>query len=261
MARKLNSQNIEFESQLINQFRNSCRPAQAEFLNFIYDTIQASLTIGEDESLFLEVGAGYGISKKFLGELNILRTDIINWKNSDVIGNIDGENLPFHDSVFDGSFAIDTLHHIAHPYALVSELLRVTKPGRRVVFIEPYVSLFSFPIFKLFHSERATWRFILDLDQQLVTLDPGDGDQGIPKSMFCSAKGKEIIRQMFTEDILVDVTYISPFSFFVTGGLTKPLPTPGWVVRGLIVIEGFIPQIFLKYISSRMIIIITRLPE
>jgi demethylmenaquinone methyltransferase/2-methoxy-6-polyprenyl-1,4-benzoquinol methylase len=47
------------------------------------------------------------------------------------------ERLPFPDASFDRVLVVDALHHFCHQRAAVGDLLRVLKPGGRLVIEEP----------------------------------------------------------------------------------------------------------------------------
>jgi SAM-dependent methyltransferase len=49
----------------------------------------------------------------------------------------DAGRLPFHDSAFDAAWAKRTLMHIASPASVMGELVRVVRPGGRIVAVEP----------------------------------------------------------------------------------------------------------------------------
>jgi ubiquinone/menaquinone biosynthesis C-methylase UbiE len=48
----------------------------------------------------------------------------------------DGERLPFEDGEFDVAATMRTLHHTPHPGRLVTELVRVTKPGGMLLVVD-----------------------------------------------------------------------------------------------------------------------------
>ena len=48
----------------------------------------------------------------------------------------DGEGLPFPDNVFHGILVVDALHHFVRPRQMVPEMLRVLKPGGRLLIEE-----------------------------------------------------------------------------------------------------------------------------
>jgi ubiquinone/menaquinone biosynthesis C-methylase UbiE len=45
----------------------------------------------------------------------------------------DGERLSFSDASFDVVLSVNTLHHLARPYKVVGELVRVLAPGGKIV--------------------------------------------------------------------------------------------------------------------------------
>jgi SAM-dependent methyltransferase len=49
----------------------------------------------------------------------------------------DAHSLPFPDASFDGCWADRVFQHLADPEAALAELVRVTKPGGRVVVVDP----------------------------------------------------------------------------------------------------------------------------
>ena len=49
----------------------------------------------------------------------------------------DAESLPFAAASFDGCWADRTIQHLAHPDRALAEMVRVTKPGGRVVVVDP----------------------------------------------------------------------------------------------------------------------------
>lgn len=53
----------------------------------------------------------------------------------------DVTRLPFPDAAFDRVVVVDALHHFADPQAAIGELLRVLRPGGRLVIEEPDIRL------------------------------------------------------------------------------------------------------------------------
>lgn len=111
------------------------------YLNWLYKQIDTSLK-GEN---VLKIGAGAGLSKKFISKKKHVCTDILPWIDPMILGGIDSQNLPFPSNSFDSAFAVDTLHHILQPAEAIIELCRVVSPGGNIVIVEPFVSFFIFP--------------------------------------------------------------------------------------------------------------------
>jgi SAM-dependent methyltransferase len=57
----------------------------------------------------------------------------------------DGMRLPFRDAVFDVVFGFDVIEHVPDERQLISEALRVLRPGGRLILTTPNVSVQVFP--------------------------------------------------------------------------------------------------------------------
>jgi demethylmenaquinone methyltransferase/2-methoxy-6-polyprenyl-1,4-benzoquinol methylase len=53
------------------------------------------------------------------------------------------EHLPFPEDTFDCIIMVDTLHHVSNQAETAGELLRVLRPGRRLVIEEPDIDRFA----------------------------------------------------------------------------------------------------------------------
>ena len=113
----------------------------------------------------LEVGAGPGLFSRHARE----RRPDVQWVVSDILPApwndlvADGACLPFRSGAFDAIAAFDLVHHVARPATFLSEAARVLAPGGRMVAVEPWVSPFSFPVYRWMHEEGCR-----------LSLDPWD---------------------------------------------------------------------------------------
>src|SRR5205823_14758678 len=55
-----------------------------------------------------------------------------------ILGNV--ERMPFPDASFDAAVCRAAFHHFAHPVAVLGEMVRVTKPGGRLVILDMLAS-------------------------------------------------------------------------------------------------------------------------
>jgi ubiquinone/menaquinone biosynthesis C-methylase UbiE len=67
----------------------------------------------------------------------------------------DAASLPFEGGSFDLACSLRTLHHIARPELAVAELVRVTRPGGRVLVIDQIASVDPLAAVELNRFERA----------------------------------------------------------------------------------------------------------
>jgi len=248
-----------YDKQLREQLNNSSRPGINEFLLNLYNLVL--LEIERTESV-LEIGAGAGISKRFLPQINILRTDLFEFPESDVKGNINSHSLPYLDNSFQTSLGIDVLHHLESPLDALKELKRITnfECGGQIVLIEPYVSLFSYPVYRIFHSEKTSNPWINKYSEPFISTKPEDGDQSLSRLLFSKKSGRRLLFELFpAKEYRIRFRIFSVLSFFLTGGLNNPLPTPRWFVRVAISIENLIPQVLFKLLGSRCLMVIEKL--
>ena len=248
--------NSKYAAKLVTQSENVAKTAGIDFyLSKLYQTFQDACT---QKVQILELGAGAGTSKKYLDSQNIHRTDLIICEEPGVQGNVDAQALPFEDESFDLIMGMDFIHHIQRPTLAMREMKRVlnsNSAGIQVILIEPYVSLASYLPYKIFHTEQTSFLKKRRLQEPLVGPMPEDGDQTIPRLLFSSKKGRSLIRDIFPEqDYEIEISHLSIWSFFVTGGINRPLPTPIWVVRFLLTLESKLPKTIMALMSSRMII-------
>ena len=245
--------NDDYRIKLYEQEKNSNLITQKTYYRNLYGYLYRIIKSGKE---ILEIGAGAGVSKNFLGELNIHRTDYLDWGDtSEIDSRIDAEDLPYADNAFDFVFGVDMIHHLNMPYKALSECIRVTKSGGKIIFIEPYVSILSYPIYKLFHEENTSFRY--DFKSHGLKSNPQEGDQGVGKAMFVNIKNlRELLKEQknITD---INVKLVDPFSFFSTGGLTKPINTGEKLIKFLLLLEKLIPAQIMKILASRMVVIIS----
>ena len=155
---------LDYKKVLQVQRLNSRKNPNFTYLTWLYAKIQSEI---EDNSSVLEIGSGAGISDDFLKGIKVLKTDILDWEDNSVIGNVDAERLPFNKNEFDYVISVDVLHHTNSPLVVLNECLRVLKPKGKLLIIEPYVSMFSFFVYKVFHHEDTSWKIDLKVMSNL----------------------------------------------------------------------------------------------
>jgi SAM-dependent methyltransferase len=88
------------------------------------------------EGLVLDCGAG----RRDAYFANVVNLEIADYDTTDVLGV--GEELPFKDASFDAVLSIAVLEHVRNPFRCADEIVRVLKPGGRLIccvpFLQPY---------------------------------------------------------------------------------------------------------------------------
>jgi len=103
----------------------------------------------------LEVGAGPG----FLGEAARGRRPDLRWIASDLhlapwnTLAADAGRLPFAAGSLDAVVGLDVLHHFAAPADFFREAARALRAGGRIALVEPWITPFSWVIYRFFHQE------------------------------------------------------------------------------------------------------------
>lgn len=148
-----------------------------------FDRLIAGLPQG---ARVLEAGAGPGLfvphARRVRPDLRWIALDLIEAEWNDVVA--DAQVLPFRDGSFDAVVGIDFIHHLSTPLEFFRDVARVLKPGGELRVVEPWVSPFSYPIYRFLHQEGAT----LGLDptrpfQKGDSKEPFEGDAGVTRAI------------------------------------------------------------------------------
>jgi phosphatidylethanolamine/phosphatidyl-N-methylethanolamine N-methyltransferase len=136
----------------------------------------------------LEVGVGTGLSlESYPEDISLTGVDLSEsmlaeaeqliqdneWDHINVLP-MNAEQLEFEDSSFDLVTSFHTISVVSRPQAMMSEIVRVCKPGGRILMINHFRSEIPF-IAKVIDSagnitKRLGWRTDLDLDEVLSEL-------------------------------------------------------------------------------------------
>jgi SAM-dependent methyltransferase len=120
----------------------------------------------------VEVGAGPGFFKKlFPGAIS---TDLVWSEWLDAVA--DAQRLPFQSSSVTNLFGLDVLHHLAAPMKFLHEAERILAPSGRLILVEPWVTPFSYLIYRYLHQEGC--------DLSALPGNPDDGDHPREKKAF-----------------------------------------------------------------------------
>jgi SAM-dependent methyltransferase len=121
----------------------------ASFTSFLRDTLQPRAG-----NRILDVGCGTGTAELQLARLRLSQVDVVGIDlvagrvhealsaarahNADAsFAAADARRLPFASASFDSTFCVAVLQHLPEVSSALAELARVTKPGGRVLAVEP----------------------------------------------------------------------------------------------------------------------------
>ena len=175
------------------------------------------LSCVEGREPVVELGAGPG----FLGEFRpgVIATDVHLSPWVDVVA--DGCALPFRDGSVGAVIMTDVLHHLPHPLDFLREMSRVLRPGGRVAMIEPWISPFSFLVYRYLHHEDCSLRVDVANPFGASAKRALEGNAAIPFLLV-----KQVGRRWDSMDLrqaraFVGIPYLATFGF----KRTRPLPT------------------------------------
>ncbi|MGA2099346.1 MAG: class I SAM-dependent methyltransferase [Candidatus Acidiferrum sp.] len=167
------------------------------------------LSFRKPGGLSIEVGAGPGLFKQTAPD--VFSTDLIWCPWLDAVA--DAQKLPFRDASVANIFGLDMLHHLATPMTLLREANRVLVPGGRFMLVEPWITPFSYFIFRFLHQERcdlseAPWQE--NHDGTAKDKPAFDGNQAIPYLLFGPKHRSEVLASLPGFRVLA----LEPFCLF-----------------------------------------------
>src|SRR5262249_39087447 len=132
----------------------------------------------------------------------------------------DGYRLPFAAGRVSHLILFDVFHHLETPAAFLLEARRVLAPRGRVIVVDPYVSLASYPVYEWLHHEPVGRRGEVDFS------DP-------PPSRYYAAQGNAT-RLFFQSERpgwpegwrVIHARASAEFSYLLSGGFSKPAMYP-----------------------------------
>jgi SAM-dependent methyltransferase len=124
----------------------------------------------------VEVGAGPGFFKEYCPGL--ISTDVILTGWVDVV--CDACAMPFASQSVGALVMLDVLHHLPRPLDFIAEATRVLAPRGLMAMIEPWITPFSYLLYRYFHHEDCTLRIDLRRPFDSTRKQAFDGNATIP---------------------------------------------------------------------------------
>jgi SAM-dependent methyltransferase len=203
---------------------------------------------------WIELGSGPGLAAEFVPELLLTDVVVAPWHAQRAAA----EALPFGDGEVGALVLFDVLHHVAEPAAFFAEAARVLRPGGRILLLEPYVSMLSRVVYKLFHPEALDLSvdpFARAAGQEAK--DPFASNQAVPTLIFCRARGRRFAA-MFPQLAVTRLERFAGLSYPATGGFSRRplLPMPLW--RALFALDNLLPRLLFRFVGFRLFVVIER---
>ena len=135
---------------------------------------------------------------------------------------------------------VDFVHHLSTPLEFFREVGRVLRPGGELRVVEPWVSAFSYPIYRLLHQEGAN----LGLDPSRPfrkgdSKEPFEGDAGVTRSI-ASRVDEATWRRLGFEAGPV-LTPINSFAYLLSLGFKRYSFLPRFLAAPMIALDRILP--------------------
>lgn len=201
----------------------------------------------------VELGGGSGNLKDFLPDA--VSTDIVYEPWLDAV--LDAQHLPFKSGSIDNVVLFDVLHHLEEPARFFGEAARVLSRGGRILMMEPYVSVSSYPVYRWLHHEGLSWDVNpLGRKKDLPGgKDPFEGNQAVPRLLF--GKYRSDFLRMFPCFHVVNEEKLDCLIYPLSGGFHNPSLCPVFLWRPLRFAEELLRPVA-RFLAFRVFVVLEK---
>lgn len=183
----------------------------------------------------LELGGGSGNFKEF--KPDVISSDIDPKPWLDMI--FDAHKMPFENNAIQNIVMIDVLHHLSNPVLFLEEAYRVLNKKGKIIILEPFPTMFSLMVYKLFHPEP----FIFNMDYySLKTIHdkhPWESNQAISYLLFFKHR-KQFEETFKSKFRIVKKEKMSFILYPLSGGFENKSLIPNWLIPTFQFIEKYL---------------------
>lgn len=175
----------------------------------------------------VEVGGGPGFFKELLP--SVVCTDLIPSPWLDAV--VDAQRLPFRSSSISNIFGLDVLHHIAEPMMFLNEVQRVLISGGRLILVEPWITPFSYFIYRYLHQEGCdltTQPRDMKAGRGVVAKEAFDGNPAIPFLLF-GGRHRSSTLALLPQLKMISLEPFCLFAYLLTFGFKPMNLLPGFL--------------------------------
>lgn len=165
----------------------------------------------------LEIGSGGGFLKEVFPE--VITSDILNLPNVDMV--FSAEQMPFKNEELASIVMLNVFHHIPKPYLFLKEAERTLIKGGKIIMTEPANSMLGRFIYKKFHHEPFDEKGGLEIEAGNPL---SNSNQALPYIYF--ERETDYFKKEFPQLKIKSVRYHSPFSYIISGGVSRSAMLP-----------------------------------
>ncbi len=166
---------------------------------------------------YLEIGSGGGFLKDVFAE--VITSDILTLPNVDLI--FSAEEIPFKENELASIVMLNVFHHIPKPHLFLKEAQRTLIKGGKIIMTEPANSSLARFIYKRFHHEP----FDEKGQREIKAGNPlSNSNQALPYIYF--ERDLDLFKKDFPSLKINSINYHSPFSYIISGGVSRSAMLP-----------------------------------
>ena len=166
---------------------------------------------------YLEIGSGGGFLKDVFPE--VITSDILILPNVDLI--FTAEEIPFKENELASIVMLNVFHHIPKPHLFLKEAQRALIKGGKIIMTEPANSSLARFIYKRFHHEP----FDEKGQREIKAGNPlSNSNQALPYIYF--ERDLDLFKKDFPSLKINSIKYHSPFSYIISGGVSRSAMLP-----------------------------------
>ena len=166
---------------------------------------------------YLEIGSGGGFLKDVFPE--VITSDILILPNVDLI--FTAEKIPFKENELASIVMLNVFHHIPKPHLFLKEAQRTLIKGGKIIMTEPANSALARFIYKRFHHEP----FDEKGQREIKAGNPlSNSNQALPYIYF--ERDLDLFKKDFPSLKINSINYHSPFSYIISGGVSRSAMLP-----------------------------------
>ena len=169
----------------------------------------------------IELGAGPGFFKEY--HPGLISTDVLPTPWVDVV--CDACALPFPAQSVGAIVMLDVLHHLPRPLDFLAEACRVLVPGGLIATIEPWITPFSYLLYRYFHHEDCTLTIDLRRPFEATRKKAFDGNATIPYKLARHDPGEPGALRLARQERFLALPYLATFGF------KRARPLPAGLIR------------------------------
>ena len=227
------------------------RPALQAVYKHWASRIRRQLSKADGKSV--ELGCGCGALSQ---HLDLIKTDI--YKHTWIDEVVDACDMPYKDGECSNLVAIDVLHHLPEPIQFFDEANRVLAKNGRLIMLEPYISYFSYFIYRFLHHEPLDMKASPFEPNTLIDRASGEVcNEAIPTTLFIHSRKEFSTGWPQLNLILLDFTDFLVYP--MTGGFSHRTLLPARWVGPLIKAEDILLKKLGRLLGMRMLVVLQKM--